>query len=95
MYTYVENNPLIYADPTGNWCTATVNGKYYSHPGKCSGSGSGQYYIPDDNATNFGRTIIDAGKAKGKWYPEGAVYIKGDPTGISDAFIGCAYDTSV
>ncbi|RRJ67000.1 RHS repeat protein [Paenibacillus oralis] len=93
LYTYVENNPLIYADPTGNWCTATVNGKYYSHPGKCSGSGSGQYYIPDDNATNFGRTIIDAGKAKGKWYPEGAVYIKGDPTGISDAFIGCAYDS--
>ncbi|GJM72462.1 hypothetical protein HMSSN036_46780 [Paenibacillus macerans] len=93
MYTYVENNPLIYSDPTGNWCTATVSGKYYSHPGKCSGSGSGQDYIPDENGTNFGRMVFDAGVAKGKWYPEGAFYIKGDKTGISDAAIGCAYDS--
>ncbi|MBA9088808.1 RHS repeat-associated protein [Fontibacillus solani] len=92
LYTYVENNPSIYTDPTGYWCTATVNGKYYSHPGKCSGSGNGQDYIPDENATNFGRTIYDAGVSKGKWYPEGAFYIKRDKTGITDAIIGCAND---
>ena len=93
LYTYVENNPIIYTDPSGNWCTATVNGKLYSHPGKCSGSGNGQDYIPDSNATNFGRTIVDAGVNKGKWYPDNTVHIKADPTGITDAVIGCAYDS--
>ncbi|MNO58783.1 hypothetical protein D3C76_493540 [compost metagenome] len=64
-----------------------------SHPGKCNGSGNGQDYIPDENATNFGRTIVDAGVNKGKWYPQNAVRIKSDKTGISDAIIGCAYDS--
>ncbi|UQZ35447.1 hypothetical protein C2I18_19105 [Paenibacillus sp. PK3_47] len=35
-YIYVINNPLIYVDPSGNWCEATVNGKFYSHSGTCS-----------------------------------------------------------
>ncbi|UQZ35445.1 hypothetical protein C2I18_19095 [Paenibacillus sp. PK3_47] len=35
-YIYVVNNPLIYVDPSGNWCEATVNGKFYSHSGTCS-----------------------------------------------------------
>jgi len=94
LFTYVENNPLIFTDSTGNWCSATVNGKFYSHPGKCSGNGNDQFYVPDENATNFGRTIFDAGVAKGKWYPEGSFHINWDKSGISDAFIGCAYECS-
>lgn len=93
LYTYAENNPVIYADPTGNWCSATVNGKYYSHPGECNGSGSGQNYVKDSNAVNFGRQVYEAGKVVGQWYPQDSFYIKGDKTGISDAFIGCAYDS--
>ncbi len=38
LYTYVHNNPLIYADPTENWCTS-ANGKW-SHPGDCTNSKS-------------------------------------------------------
>ncbi|WP_052702762.1 RHS repeat-associated core domain-containing protein [Paenibacillus beijingensis] len=93
MYTYVSNNPLIYSDPTGNWCSATVNGKYYSHPGDCNGSGNGQVHIKDSISINFGRTIYEGGVAKGKWYPKGSFHITGDKSGISDAFIGCFYDT--
>jgi RHS repeat-associated protein len=38
LYTYVHNNPLLYTDPTGRWCTST-NGKW-SHAGACSSSTS-------------------------------------------------------
>ncbi|WP_110932676.1 hypothetical protein [Paenibacillus bouchesdurhonensis] len=47
--------------------------------------------VPDENATNFGRTIFDAGV--GKWYPESSFHINWDRTVISDAYIGCAYDS--
>lgn len=82
------------ADPTGYWCSAFINGKFYSHPGYCNGNGPNQNYVPDNNAVNFGRTIFDASKDKGKWYPKNAFYIPGDKTGITDAAIGCVYDTN-
>ncbi|MCP1309669.1 hypothetical protein [Paenibacillus tyrfis] len=37
MYTYVHNNPLTNVDPTGHWCTNTVNGTNYAHAGGCNG----------------------------------------------------------
>jgi len=33
LYTYVYNNSLIYADPTGHWCTSADG--MWSHPGGC------------------------------------------------------------
>ncbi|WP_219834739.1 hypothetical protein [Paenibacillus sp. R14(2021)] len=82
-------------DPTGKWCSSFKNGKYYSHPGNCSSNAfeNHQNFIPDNNASNFGRIIYDANKAKGKWYPKNAFYIPWDKSGVSDAFIGCAYDS--
>jgi RHS repeat-associated protein len=91
-YTYVHNNPLTNSDPTGNWCTATVRGKYYSHPGYCSGSGKNADYIPDSISINFGRSIYAAGVKQGTWYPKGATRVKWDKSGISDAVMGCYYD---
>ncbi|WP_256873722.1 polymorphic toxin-type HINT domain-containing protein [Paenibacillus kribbensis] len=91
-YTYVHNNPLTNSDPTGNWCTATVRGKYYSHPGYCSGSGKNADYIPDSISINFGRSIYAAGVKQGTWYPKGAARVKWDKSGISDAVMGCYYD---
>ncbi|WP_404559643.1 MULTISPECIES: polymorphic toxin-type HINT domain-containing protein [unclassified Paenibacillus] len=91
-YTYVHNNPLTNSDPTGNWCTATVRGKYYSHPGYCSGSGKNADYISDSISINFGRSIYAAGVKQGTWYPKGATRITWDKSGISDAVMGCYYD---
>ncbi|WP_168123966.1 RHS repeat protein [Paenibacillus sp. HB172176] len=34
LYTYVQNNPLIYNDPTGHWCTSADN--KWEHPGTCN-----------------------------------------------------------
>ncbi|THF82715.1 RHS repeat-associated core domain-containing protein [Cohnella fermenti] len=42
LYTYVHNNPLIYADPTGHWCTS-ADGKY-SHAGGCYGTGNTEVF---------------------------------------------------
>lgn len=98
MYTYAHNNPLINADPTGHWCSRTVNGKYYSHPGTCNNGIEGhsstddRNYLDDSISINFGRNIIENGEIVGQWYPEESIRIEDDPTGISDAVIGCAYD---
>ncbi|WP_317981149.1 RHS repeat-associated core domain-containing protein, partial [Paenibacillus glycanilyticus] len=94
QYVYVENNPAINSDPTGRWCTATVKGKFYSHPGYCSGRGGNQYYLADNNALNFGRMTYNAGKETGRWYPKNAFYLPWDHSGISDATIGCFYDNN-
>lgn len=45
LYTYVENNPLIYIDPTGN---AHENSGYSGPPG-----GSGSYSVPKWALTDF------------------------------------------
>jgi hypothetical protein len=55
----VHNSPLINADPTGHWCEATVNGKFYSHPGNCTDSGNKATF--DDNKRD-GQAIINNGK---------------------------------
>ncbi|SDW22602.1 RHS repeat-associated core domain-containing protein [Paenibacillus sp. CF384] len=39
LYTYVHNNPLIYSDPTGHWCTSAKG--QYSHAGTCNGGKDG------------------------------------------------------
>lgn len=39
LYTYVHNNPLIYVDPTGHYCS-TLDGN--GHYGQC-GSDGGMY----------------------------------------------------
>ncbi|MDQ0062456.1 glycohydrolase toxin TNT-related protein [Paenibacillus harenae] len=92
QYMYVENSPISNEDPTGKWCRAIVNSKLYSHPGYCNSSGPNVDYIEDSNGSNFGRSIINAGKVTGQWYPNNAFYLPWDKSGISDAFIGCAYD---
>ncbi|MFM9331657.1 RHS repeat domain-containing protein [Paenibacillus mesotrionivorans] len=50
LYTYVHNNPLIYSDPTGNWCTS-ADGKY-SLPGGCNGGIEGQKDVEKDVGTS-------------------------------------------
>jgi len=100
LYAYVHNNPLIYVDPTGHWCTS-ADGKW-SHPGGCNDGVKGQEvfgdvgtskYIPDSISVNYGRTIFENGVAKEKWYPDNAIHFDWDKSGITDAFIGCAYDS--
>lgn len=55
LYTYVHNNPLIYKDPTGNYCVSS-NGKT-SHSGGCSNIES--TYIPDSIYTaNKNKSLI-------------------------------------
>lgn len=70
LYTYVHNNPLIYSDPTGNWCTSS-DGKY-SHPGGCDGGTdidgvksnlNGSVWTPD--ADHVGQKVKWEGSYKG------------------------------
>lgn len=71
LYTYVHNNPLIYSDPTGNWCTSS-DGKY-SHPGGCDGGTNyfntksnvnGSTWTPD--ADHVGEKEVKKGKMIGQ-----------------------------
>ncbi|PYI56314.1 polymorphic toxin-type HINT domain-containing protein [Paenibacillus flagellatus] len=41
LYAYVHNNPLIYIDPTGHWCTSADG--LYSHRGDCNYGSNGNY----------------------------------------------------
>jgi hypothetical protein len=95
QYTYVHNNPLIYSDPTGNWCEATVNDVYYAHPGGCNDGGeeerfSGPGYTIDE--IHNGHYYYDEDRNIQQYFTPGAPHIS-DPTGISQAIIGCAYDS--
>jgi len=45
LYTYVQNNPLIYVDPTGHYCVS-ADGKW-AHAGKCSSSSNEKNYMSD------------------------------------------------
>lgn len=56
MYTYVHNNPLIYADPTGNYCVSADGN--WTREGDCSSSES--VYLGDDSAYQ-GSPIIQNG----------------------------------
>lgn len=92
---------MINIDPTGNWCSS-ADGKW-SRPGGCNGGKEGveifgnvgtSKYIDDSISINFGRNIIENGKVTGQFYPKNAFRIEVDKTGISNAFIGCAYDSN-
>lgn len=90
----MENNPLTNVDPTGHWCEATVNGLYYAHSGGCNdGKGgtrtSGDGYTID--GIHNGEWEWDKGKATKQYFNPGAPHIS-DPTGLSQALIGCATD---
>lgn len=45
LYTYVHNNPLIYVDPSGNYCVS-ANQKQH-HIGGCNGGEKGKEYFYD------------------------------------------------
>ncbi|WP_171717202.1 RHS repeat domain-containing protein [Paenibacillus phytohabitans] len=60
LYTYVHNNPLIYVDPTGQWCESK-DGKY-SHPGTCSNPNSGVYSA---DVKHNGEAMKSNGKSTG------------------------------
>jgi len=60
LYTYVHNNPLIYVDPTGNYCVSQ-DGKW-ARPGNCSSSDS--IYLGEDSEF-VGRPIINNGTVGG------------------------------
>ncbi|OMD19366.1 RHS repeat domain-containing protein [Paenibacillus odorifer] len=54
LYTYVQNNPLLYTDPSGNYCESG-NGRY-AHSGGCTSTSS--IYIPDNiKNSNPGKSI--------------------------------------
>ncbi|SDW76863.1 RHS repeat-associated core domain-containing protein [Paenibacillus sp. CF384] len=63
LYTYVMNNPLIYVDPTGNYCVS-ADGKY-AHAGVCDNGAKGSIYMGDDQYIPAGTEIIENGKVKG------------------------------
>jgi len=77
LYTYVHNNPLIYADPTGHWCTST-DGKW-SHPGACNSSSS----IPSPDIKNSGEEIKKNGEVVGTF-----IYDSRDDTVTEDETTG-------
>lgn len=57
LYTYVYNNPLIYADPSGHYCVSADGN--WAHGGNCSSDSS--YYLGDDSAFQ-GSPVIENGK---------------------------------
>ncbi|NBI28429.1 RHS repeat-associated core domain-containing protein [Chengkuizengella marina] len=68
LYTYVYNNPLIYDDPTGNWCQSVdSNGRpdgKWSHPGTCSNPNSKFTFDIDHD----GEYMISNGVLMAKYY---------------------------
>ena len=63
LYTYVHNNPLIYIDPTGNWCTSKDG--LWSHPGLSGCSSPDSFEESNNNIKS--RAIIQNGVITGYW----------------------------
>ena len=62
-YSYVENNPLIYSDPSGNYCVS-VDGKY-AHTGQCADQSNADYYMDDRIVMAYILPYMSAGVVKG------------------------------
>lgn len=67
IYTYVHNNPLIYVDPSGNYCVSQ-NGQW-AKAGSCTSDSS--IYMGDDSDF-IGRPIINKGVVRGYLGKNGA-----------------------
>ncbi|WP_367903402.1 RHS repeat domain-containing protein [Paenibacillus sp. PL2-23] len=58
QFTYVHNNPLIYTDPSGNYCVSADGA--WAHEGICNNPET-SYWFPDN-----GQPIVENGILKGK-----------------------------
>lgn len=76
LYTYVHNNPLIYIDPTGNYCVSADGN--WAHEGQCNSSSS--IYMGDD-WNNPNAPIIENGKFAGMLGVMGSPHFLSNPTG--------------
>lgn len=69
-YTYVHNNPLMYTDPTGDYCVS-VNGKY-THAGTCNTEGA--VYLGEDKDFS-GRPVLWNGVMTGIMGDKRSIYL--------------------
>ncbi len=73
LYTYVENNPLGYIDPSGNYCVSS-DGKY-AHAGVCSNSSNIKDYYMEDVMIMENMPFISNGVILGE-YSDGGKSLK-------------------
>ncbi|WP_411347183.1 RHS repeat-associated core domain-containing protein [Paenibacillus sp. WLX2291] len=76
VYTYVHNNTLIHADPTGNWC-ASSDGKN-AHPGDCS-TKAGNF---ESDYLHDGDQIVSNGNEIGVFYDNDGAHPDHSWTGV-------------